>query len=315
MKLIVQIPCLNEESTIAEVVASIPRHIDGIDSVEIIVIDDGSTDGTIAAAQAAGVDEIIRLPRHMGLASAFSTGVTAALRRNADILVNTDADCQYPSGFIPALIAPIKNQTADIVIGDRLSWSPAPFKPFKLALERFGSFCVRMFAGIPVRDAACGFRAFSREALESMVIHGSYSYTLESLILAGIRRLRLVNIPIPISPPRRTSRLFTTLTGYIRRSMIAIIRSYLMYHPLKFFIGIGSVFCCAAAVWGLRFLYLYLHGQGEGHIQSLILLSIFAFLGFQSLVLGFLGDIIANNRRLIEDLRLRHLRDSLSNKG
>lgn len=311
MKLVIQIPCLNEEKTIADTINSLPKHIEGIDSIEIIIIDDGSTDNTVDAAKSAGVIEIISLPRHMGLAAAFSTGVEAAIKHNADILVNTDADLQYPSSCIEDIVKPIVSGKADIAVGDRLSHKPRPFSPVKMFLELLGSWIIRIFSGTKIKDAASGFRALSREAMFSMIIHDEFSYTLESLLLAGAKKLRVANITIPINKPKRRSRLFKSIHQYILRSIITITRIYLMYHPLKFFVGIGMACMFGALVIGIRFLYFYVVAGGEGHIQSLILLAVLAGAAFQCIILGLLADVVAANRRLIEQIRLKQLKKML----
>jgi glycosyltransferase involved in cell wall biosynthesis len=308
MKLVVQIPCWNEERHIAETLRSIPRRIDGVESIEIIVIDDGSTDRTADVARECGANEVVKLPRHLGLARAFFTGVQEALGRGADILVNTDADLQYPSRYIQDIVRPVVDNAADIVIGDRLSQKPRPFSWPKMLLQRLGSRCVGFFAGVQIKDAASGFRALNRDAMESMVIHGSYSYTLESLILAGMQKLRIAHIPITTNRPTRSSRLFNTLWSYIIMSSISILRAYLMYHPLKFFAGIGLICMGGAAILGLRFLVFFLCGQGAGHVQSLILLAILVFMGFQCIVIGMIGDVVSANRRLMENIRIAILR-------
>ena len=302
VSLIIQIPALNEEASIVAAINSLPKTLAGISHIQVVVIDDGSTDNTAMLAEQAGA-EVVRLKHHAGLAHAFYTGVRTALSQRADILVNTDADLQYPSNHIAELIAPILAGRADLVIGDRLSARPAAFAPVKQALEHLGSACVSALSGIHVRDAACGFRAFSRQALETLVVHGTFSYTLETLIMAGKNHLAIVNIPIFINPPCRHSRLYKTVPRYIAASGVAILRAYLMYHPLAFFAAIGSVLLCGAFAVGGRFLILSYLLHESGHVQSLILCAILAMLGFQSLVLGFLGDVIAANRRLIEEVR------------
>jgi glycosyltransferase involved in cell wall biosynthesis len=309
MKLVIQIPCWNEKASIEDAVRSLPRSIPGIDIIEIIVIDDGSTDGSAELAERAGADEVVRLPRHMGLAEAFSAGIQAAIRHNADILVNTDADLQYRPVHIPDLIRPIMDNSADIVVGDRLSQKPAPFPPVKMALERLGTSFVRMFSSVPVRDAASGFRAFNRGVLDALFIHGKFSYTLETLMLAGIKKYRLVNVPITVNPQRRKSRLVKNIPGYIGRSTGAVVRAYLMYHPLRFFAGIGTVLLTVSLALGVRYLYYNAAGQGAGHVQSLILLTILALMGFQSIVLGLVGEIVAANRRLLEEIRVKLLKN------
>ena len=311
MKLVIQIPCWNEEHTIADTINSLPKHIEGIDSIEVIVIDDGSVDQTVAAAKNAGASEVICLPRHRGLAVAFSAGVDAAINHDADILVNTDADLQYPSSCIVDIVKPIIHGKADIVVGDRLSHKPRPFSPIKMFLERLGSWIIRIFSGTKIKDAASGFRALNRDAMHSMVIHDEFSYTLETLLLAGAKRLRVANVTIPINAPRRKSRLFNSIPQYIIRSITTITRIYLMYHPLKFFVGIGMICMFAALLIGIRFLYLYVIGEGGGHIQSLILLAVLTGMGFQCIILGLLADIVAANRRLLEQIRLKQLKKLL----
>ncbi|MBD3345701.1 MAG: glycosyltransferase [Chitinivibrionales bacterium] len=302
VKLVIQIPCYNEENTLEETIASLPHHIDGIDEIEVLVIDDGSTDRSIEVAQNTGA-KVLRLSRHLGLADAFASGVKAAIEHDADILVNTDADLQYPSEHIERLIRPILEKKADISVGDRLSHKPRPFSPVKMMFEHMGTAFVRSMSGVDIKDAASGFRAFSKEALELMFIHGKFSYTLESLVLAGMRKLRVANVTIPINPPKRKSRLFSSMGHYIVQSVFSVIRAYLMYHPLKFFVSVGLLFLAASAVIGFRFLLFYFLEGGAGHIQSLILLAILAFFGVLSIILGLVGDIIAANRRILEELR------------
>lgn len=308
MKLIIQIPCFNEQQSIAQTIRSLPTKIDGIDEIDVVVVDDGSTDGTVQAACATGNVYCVKLARHLGLADAFSAGVHEAMLRNADILVNTDADMQYPSDQIPALVAPLLQDKADMAIGDRLSAKPVPFGPVKMLFEKLGSQFVRMASGLDVADAASGFRALNREAMQAMFIHGRFTYTLESLILAGHCRLRLVNVPIPVNRATRHSRLFRNIPEYCTRSAIGIIRAYLMYYPLKFFCTIGMLLILAAFALGIRYLYFFLEGSGGGHLQSLLLLTVLAFGGFISFMIGFLGDVIAANRRLIESIRLNQLK-------
>jgi glycosyltransferase involved in cell wall biosynthesis len=308
MKLVIQIPCWNEEPTIQEVIHSLPGHLEGIEKIEIIIIDDGSTDQTALYALQAGAHAVVPLRRHLGLASAFSAGIEEAIRRNADILVNTDADMQYPSSCIADILKPILENKADIVIGDRLSYQPAPFPPLKMFLEKIGSWVVRRFSGTTINDAASGFRAFNKEALHSLVIHDEFSYTLESLLLMGIKKFRLVNVPIPTNSSIRKSRLSKNIFHYMMRSMVTIIRGFLMYHPLKFFATIGMFLMLSAFCIGLRFLYFYLLNQGAGHIQSLILLAVLALMGFQCIILGFLADVVAANRRLLENQRIELLK-------
>ncbi len=307
MKLIVQIPCYNEEKTIKEMIESIPRQIAGIDSIETIIVDDGSTDETVKRAAEAGCRKIISFPRHKGLAAAFSAGVEAAIEMGADILVNTDADFQYPSHFIPELIKPIQNGTADMTIGNRFSNGNKPFSPVKMFFQNIGSRIVRLFSGVKVSDAASGFRAFSRDAMKKIVIHDDFSYTLESIFLAGVNRLRVENVPITTNPQTRESRLFKGIGQYIKRSAITILRISLMYYPLRFFTVIGSIFLTGALALGIRFLFYYFLDGGSGHVQSLILLVVFTIIGVQSIIVGLLADVVAANRRLLEYIRIRQM--------
>ena len=313
MKLLIQIPCWNEEEHIAATIDSLPKNIPGIDSIEVVVIDDGSHDRTALIAEQRGV-RVIKLGRHMGLAGAFNAGMRAAIDLDADILVNTDADMQYPSQLIPNLVAPLLTKSADIVIGNRLDMQPPPFTPAKMFFEHLGSFFMRSVAGVAVRDAASGFRAFNRGAIQKLFIHGRYTYTLESLMVAGIAKLRIENIPITINPATRPSRLFRSIPGYIGRSIITVMRAYLMYHPLQFFMSIGIVLCGFAAILGIRYLSYFFSGEGAGHVQSLVLLAIFAAAGFLSAIVGMLGDVIAANRKLLEDIRMEVINQSVSKK-
>ncbi len=307
MKLLIQIPCWNEEDTLAETIRSLPVRMEGIDTVEVMIIDDGSTDKTIEVAARAGAHAIIPLKRHRGLARAFSAGIDEAIKRNADILVNTDADLQYPSSCIGSLIKPILTGEADIVVGDRLSHKPRPFSAGKMALERLGTWIIRVFSKTGIKDAASGFRALNRDAMLSMVIHDEFSYTLESLLLAGVKQLRVANVTIPTNKPKRNSRLFKSIWRYILRSVITITRIYLMYHPLKFFVTLG-LFCLGSSfLIGIRYLYFFILEGGGGHIQSLILLAVLAGAGFQCIILGMLADVVSANRRLLEQIRIRQL--------
>jgi glycosyltransferase involved in cell wall biosynthesis len=308
MKLVIQIPCWNEEKTIGEVIQSLPKQLPGFDSIESVIIDDGSTDGTAAAACAAGATEVVIFGRHRGLAEAFSVGVLTAIRRGADILVNTDADNQYPSDYIEKIVSPILESRADIVVGNRLSWQPPPFKPVKLMLERTGSVFVRFVSGANALDATSGFRAFSREVMERLFIHARFSYTLESLFMAGRHHFRIINIPIPINKTKRKSRLAKNIPSFIGYSLVNIVRAYLLYHPLRFFVNLGLFLIAAALVLGMRFIWYFIVDDGSGHVQSLLLMAVLAIAGFQSIALGFLGDVISANRRLLEDMRIRQLK-------
>lgn len=303
MKLIVMVPCLNEEATLPQVISSIPQYIPGISRIETLIVDDGSTDRTIDVAQQCGVTHIVDLKHHLGLAKAFQAGIDACLDLGADIIVNTDGDNQYPSDEIPGLIEPILNGTADIVIGDRQTQSIREFSPVKRLLQRFGSFMVKKFAETPdVRDAVSGFRAYTRVAASRIYLTSSYSYTIECIIQAGKRGLRVHSVPIRTNPKTRPSRLYRGLVGYLFRSGLTLVRSYTMYEPLKTFILIGSLSFLGGVALGGRFIYFWILEGGSGHVQSLILASVLLAGGLLFGVLGILADLISTNRQLLEEL-------------
>ncbi|MCU0242277.1 MAG: glycosyltransferase family 2 protein [Vicinamibacteria bacterium] len=304
MKLIVQIPCLNEEATLPETLRSIPRVIAGVDTVEILVIDDGSTDRTAVVARELGVDHIVRFTRRKGLAAGFMAGLDAALRQGADIIVNTDADNQYPNEEIPALIAPILRGEADMVIGDRGVGDVAHFSWAKRRLQMLGSWVVRKVSGTKVPDTTSGFRALTRDAALRINIASEFTYTLESIIQAGKKRLAVAHLPIT-SRQTRPSRLFTSTWEYVKRSAATILRIYATYEPLKVFMMLGSALLLAGLLLGLRYSYYWMMGEIRGHVQSAILAVLLLILGFQTLLWGIMADLIGNNRRLIEDLLYR----------
>jgi glycosyltransferase involved in cell wall biosynthesis len=309
MKLIVQIPCLNEEATLAEALRAIPRTIEGIDRVDVLVIDDGSTDRTAEVARANGVNHIVRFPRNKGLASGFMAGLDASLRLGADIIVNTDADNQYPGEDIPKLVAPILAGQAEMVIGDRGVGSLAHFSWTKRRLQQVGSWVVRRVSGTRLPDTTSGFRALSREAALRINIVSEFTYTLESIIQAGKKRLAVTHVPIS-SRQTRPSRLFTSTWEYVKRSATTILRIYATYEPLKVFVLLGGALVLAGLTVGLRYAYFWLWlGRSGGHWQSAIISVLLLILGFQTLQWGIVADLIANNRKLIEDLlyRLRKL--------
>jgi len=308
-KLIVQIPCYNEEKTLAQTVRDIPRQIDGIDEVKILIIDDGSTDRTVEVAEKIGVDYIIKNTRNKGLARTFHEGLIASLRLGADIIVNTDGDNQYKGQDIPKLIMPILRGESEIVIGDRETDKIPHFSPLKKRMQKVGGFVVRMLSDTDVRDPVSGFRAFSREAAMSMNILSPFSYTIETVIQAGKKYIAINSVPIGTNPKTRESRLFRSLPKFIERSLSTMIRMYTMYQPLRVFFFIGCLCIIAALVPSIRFLVYYLMGQGSGHIQSLILAAVLFIVGFQVLMIAMVADVISFNRRLIEEtlLRVRHI--------
>ena len=314
MRVIVQIPCLNETATLPAAVAAVPREIAGVDSVEILVIDDGSTDGTARTAREAGVEHVVRHSGNRGLAAAFRTGIDACLRRGADIIVNTDGDNQYCGADIPALIAPILSGQADVVIGDRQTRRLPHFSFAKKLLQAAGSFAVRRLSGTRVPDAVSGFRAFSREAALHINVLSSFSYTIETLIQAGQRRLRVVAVPVRVNGRTRPSRLFKTTVQFVGQSLVTMVRTYGMYRPLRVFFLLSAVLLLAGAAPIVRFLYLWSLGDGGGHVQSLVLGGALCVMGFLSLLGGLLAELIAVNRQLLEaaleKLRRMELRDA-----
>ena len=312
MKLFVQIPCLNEEITLAAVISDIPPSIEGIDEIYILVIDDGSSDRTAEVAAKEGADYVIRLPFTQGLAKAFSHGIAACLELGADIIVNTDGDHQYQGEDIPRLIQPILDGRAEVVIGDRQVKEIEHFSPLKRKLQVLGSTVVSKLSRVKVPDATSGFRAYSREAALRMNVFSNFSYTLETLFLAGNHRIPIVDVPIKVNRPRRPSRLFSSLWTYLKKSSVTIVRIYTLYEPLRSFFYFGSVIFFIGILAVLRFLYYYFTGSGAGHIQSLILSGALLTIGFQMWVLGILADLISINRRLSEEILYRIKRNDNS---
>jgi glycosyltransferase involved in cell wall biosynthesis len=304
MKLIVQIPCLNEEATLPETLAGIPRQIPGIDRVEVLVVDDGSSDTTSETARRHGADHVVRFTRHKGLAHGFMAGLDACLRLGADVIVNTDADNQYPSAEIPSLIEPILLGQADMVIGDRGVAQVRHFSMTKRILQRLGSWVVRKVSGTKVPDTTSGFRALTREAALRLNIISEFTYTLESVIQAGKKKLAVTSLRIE-ARKTRPSHLFTSTWEYVKRSGASILRIYAMYEPFKVFVLLGSALLVAGGILGLRYAYFWWLGDIRGHIQSAILTVLLLILGFQTLLWGIMADLIASNRKLLEDLLYR----------
>ncbi len=300
MKLIVQIPCFNEAETLRQTLADIPRQIAGVDQVEVLVVDDGSTDGTAELARELGIDHVVRHKANMGLARSFRTGIEAGLALGADIIVNTDGDNQYAGADIPRLIAPILAGEADIVVGDRQTAKVAHFSSGKKLLQALGSFVVRQLSHTDVPDAVSGFRAISREAALHLNIVSSFSYTIEMLIQAGRKQMAIAAVPVGTNANTRKSRLFKSIPGFIRQSLVTMVRMYAMYRPLRLFFYLGTALSVAGALPILRFVYLYMSGDGDGHIQSLVLGGVLVVIGFMTLLIGLVADLVNFNRQLIE---------------
>ena len=306
MKLIIQIPCLNEAATLPATLRDLPRSVPGIDVIETLIVDDGSRDGTADVARRCGVDHIVRLTRNKGLAAAFMAGIDASLRQGADFIVNTDADNQYAGHQIPMLIAPLLDGSADIVIGDRNIAEAEHMGWRKRQLQRLGSWVVRQVSNTSVPDTTSGFRAYTREAALRMTIVSEFSYTLESIIQAGKKRMAIAHVPVQTNARTRDSRLFDSVFSYIKKSGATIVRIYTMYEPLKVFTYIGLLVFSGGVALGIRFLYYFFFvDRGIGHIQSLILAAVLMILGFQVVLIGLLADVISANRKLLEELVYR----------
>jgi glycosyltransferase involved in cell wall biosynthesis len=300
MKLVVQVPCLNEEETLPSVLQSIPRVIEGIDEIVIVVIDDGSTDRTVEVARSLGVTHFVRHARNQGLARSFQDGVDYALSLGADIVVNTDGDNQYPQERIPDLVGPLVEGRADIVIADRQVHLVEHFSPAKKALQRLGSRVVNRAAGTDLPDAASGFRAYSRESLMRLNMVTRFSYCMESIIQAGNKRLRIESVPVVTNAKTRESRLFTSTRQHVFKSAAAIVRAYIMYKPYVIFGWISAILAVLGLVPFVRYAVLVAIDQGGGHLQSLILGAVLLILAFLSVMLGIISDLIRTNRILVE---------------
>ena len=309
MKLIIQIPCFNEVTTLPDTIQALPRQLPGISKIEFLVIDDGSTDGTAEIAQELGVDHIIRLPHHSGLAVAFVSGLEACLKNGADLIINTDADNQYQAEDIINLIQPILEGRADLVIGDRRIETQQDFSTSKKILQKFGSWVTAQASGIKTPDATSGFRAISREVAMRTLVLNQYSYTLETLIQAGSKRMAVLYVPVRTNPQTRPSRLIKNTPHYLFQSGSTILRAYTMYRPLRVFSIISGLLILGGTFLGLRYLYFYLSGQGAGHVQSVILAAVLLIIGFQTLLIGLVADLIGFNRIILEEIiyRLRKI--------
>lgn len=303
-KLVIQIPCYNEEMTLLTTLQALPKAINGIDSIEILVINDGSDDDSAEIAKNFGANVVDIYP-HRGLANAFRSGITACLNMNADIIVNTDADNQYCADDIEKLVAPILNGQSDIVIGARDVLNIKEFSLFKKLLQKFGSMILRLLSFADIVDAPSGFRAYSREAALKINIFDNYTYTMETLIQAGAKGLRIQSVPIRVNPKLRDSRLVKNIFNYVLKSMKTTIRMFIVYRPFRFFMTFACLFGLIGLILVSRFLYYYIGGFGNGHIQSLIFAAVFLITSVQLVIIAILGDLLSINRKLLEDIQIR----------
>jgi glycosyltransferase involved in cell wall biosynthesis len=314
IKLIIQIPCFNEEETLPVALAELPRRLEGVDVVEWLIIDDGSTDRTVEVARANGVDHVVRMKRNSGLAKVFMAGVDACLRLGADVIVNTDADNQYCAADIPKLVSPILDGSADYVIGARPIMDIPHFSPIKKALQRMGSWAVRFASNTEVPDAPSGFRAMTRATALRLNVLSDYTYTIETIIQAGRAGMQVVSVPVRVNDDLRPSRLVKSIGSYVRRSLITIVRVFMIYRPMRFFMMPGGIILGLGTIVGLRFVYFYAIGSGSGHIQSLVLTAILVLMGFQLILFGLIAELLGANRKLLEDIQWRTRRLELESQ-
>ncbi|MDA9129382.1 glycosyltransferase family 2 protein [Candidatus Gracilibacteria bacterium] len=302
MKLIIQIPCYNEEQTLRQVLEELPKEIPEISKIETMIIDDGSRDKTIEIAETFGVNHIVKHRGNMGLGNAFQSGVSKALLEGADILVNTDGDNQYPGKYIADLVKPIIEKHADFVMGDRQTSTIQHFSILKKFFQWLGSLLVRFFSGTNVPDSVSGFRAYSREALFKLNVTSDFSYAVDTLVQAGSKKIKIAHVPITTNKPTRPSRLFSSMWQHMTQTLSILLRVYAMYHPMKLFFTAGSIFGIIGILGILRFLYFYITIDGNtGRVQSLILSGTFLTVATIFFALGIIGDLISKNRKLIED--------------
>ncbi|MEJ2619047.1 MAG: glycosyltransferase family 2 protein [Candidatus Thiodiazotropha sp.] len=305
MKLIIQIPCYNEEQTLALALAELPREVPGFDQVEWLIIDDGSTDNTRQVALDHGVDHVIGYTKNQGLARGFMLGLDACVKQGADVIVNTDADNQYDASYIPDLTKPIVDGKADMVIGARPIQMIEHFSLTKKILQHLGSSVVRKVSQTDIPDAPSGFRAFSREAAMNLNVFNEYTYTLETIIQAGMKQMAVTSVPVKVNEDLRPSKLVKSISSYIKKSIITILRIFVVYKPFRFFLAIGLMLFSLGLVLGLRFLYYYLIGDGQGHIQSVVLAGVMMGIGFQTFLVAFIADLLSVNRKLLEEVQYR----------
>ena len=307
MKLIIQIPCYNEAETLAVALKALPREVAGFESVEWLIINDGSTDDTVRIARECGVDHIVEFTNNKGLAKGFMAGIQECLKQKADVIVNTDADNQYEAEDIPKLTQPILDGSADYVIGERPISSTDHFSPIKKLLQRLGSWVVRVASGTDIPDAPSGFRAMSRECAKQLNVYSDYTYTLETIIQTGQKNMAISSVPIRTNEDLRPSRLLSSIPDYIRRSVFTIIRIFVVYQPFKFFMSLAGILLSIGILVGCRFLYFYFQGDGDGHVQSVVLSGALLGMALQASLIAFVADLLSVNRKLLEKIRLQSL--------
>jgi len=305
MKLIIQIPCYNEAGTLAIALGALPREVEGFDKVEWLIINDGSTDDTVKVAKECGVDYIVNFKHNQGLAKGFMAGIKECLIQGADVIVNTDADNQYEADDIPKLTQPVLEHKAEYVIGARPISQTDHFSPAKKFLQKLGSWVVRKASDTDIPDAPSGFRAMSRECAQQLNVHSEYTYTLETIIQAGQKNMSISSVPIRTNEDLRPSRLLSSIPNYIKKSVITIIRIFVVYKPFRFFMSIAAILFGIGFLLGLRFLYYYMSGDGNGHMQSVVLAGVLMGMGFQTALIAFVADLLAVNRKLMEDMQYR----------
>ena len=311
MKLIIQIPCFNEAATLAIALRALPREVPGFDEVEWLIINDGSTDDTVAVAKECGVDHFVNFKHNQGLAKGFMAGLKECLRQGADVIVNTDADNQYEAKDIPKLVIPILENKAEYVIGARPISQTKHFSLAKKILQKLGSWVVRKASSTDIPDAPSGFRAMSRECAMRLNVYNNYTYTLETIIQAGKNNMAITSVPIRTNADLRPSRLLSSIPNYIKKSVVTIIRIFVIYKPFLFFMTFAAILSGLGLLLGIRFLYFYFTGDGSGHMQSVVLSGVLMVIGFQTGLIAFIADLLATNRKLLEEIRFK-IQDSSS---
>ena len=304
MKLIIQIPCYNEAGTLSIALGALPREVEGFDKVEWLIINDGSTDDTVKVAKECGVDHIVNFKHNQGLAKGFMAGIKECLTQGADVIVNTDADNQYEAEDIPKLTAPVLDGTAEYVVGERPISQTDHFSPAKKFLQKLGSWVVRKASKTDIPDAPSGFRAISRECAMQLNVYNNYTYTLETIIQAGQKNMAITSVPIRTNEDLRPSRLLSSIPNYIKKSVVTIVRIFVVYKPFNFFMSLAAILFTLGFLLGLRFLYFYFTGDGEGHMQSVVLAGILMGMGFQTGLIAFVADLLSVNRKLLEELKV-----------